>query len=187
MYYIGIFNEKNKFYFFTTLMHRKTARRLYEPFKFDSFDNVGNENLKKIINSYQTSNELTVMKKKFSQSGRPPRKVLVPPEFIFTENDMIQSILEELRVSKTRILYNSCESKIKDFDIDSSKEKTVFLLDKTYSEGRIIFERFSSDFNIENELENLNAKSFDDLHPAVKAFSLAVCSNESGKIKIKRY
>jgi hypothetical protein len=187
MYYIGIFNEQNNFYFFAASMHRKTAKRVYEPFIYEKFENTDAEQLKKIITSFHTSKDLTVMKKKFSQSGRPPRKILVQPQFIFAENKEIEKIAEELRVSKTKIVLNNQNNCFNDFEIELSKEKIIFLVEKTYKEKRIIFEKFKSDFDLENELKDLNSKDYESLNPFVKAFALIVSANESGKIKIKRY
>ncbi|MCB9480720.1 MAG: hypothetical protein H6680_02685 [Desulfobacteraceae bacterium] len=186
MYYVGIIFEQNRYYFFTTLMHRKTAKRIYEPFISEMIENTDKDNLKKIINSYQTSKELNILKKKFSQSGRPPRKVVVPPEFIILKEDNISDIIDEQRVSKTKIILDEKNDENND-DIFTSKEKIVLYLKKIFEEKRIILEKFKSDFDLENELENIYSNSFDDLHPFIKAFGLAAASNESGKIKIKRY
>jgi hypothetical protein len=186
MYYVGIFFEKNNYYFFTTLMHRKTAKRIYEPFISEMIENTDKDNFKKTINSYQTSKELNIIKKKFSQSGRPPRKVVVPPEFIILNEDNISDIIDELRVSKTKIFLDEKNDQNND-DIFTSKEKIVLYLKRIFEEKRIILEKFKSDFDLENELKNIYSNNFDNLHPFIKAFGLVVASNESGKIKIKRY
>ncbi|MDY0132599.1 MAG: hypothetical protein RBR53_08015 [Desulforegulaceae bacterium] len=186
MYYIGIYKKDNDFYFFAALMHRKTAKRTYEPFICEVFKNSDYSDFEKIISKYQASNDFVLMKKKFSQSGRPARKVLVPPEFVYIEDNQITKIMEKLRVSKSRIVLNG-NVQANENDISVSKEQILSSAKNTMNDKRIVFENFKPDFDLESELEKLETQDFDMAHPFIKAFSLILAKNELSKIKIKRY
>jgi len=186
MYYIGIYKENSNFYFFATLMHRKTAKKIYEPFICESFENADYLDLEKKIIEYQNSHDLILMKKKFSQSGRPPRKVLVPPEFVYIEDNEIAKILEKLRASKSQIILDN-NAQVNETDVLVSKEQILSSIKNIMDDKRIVLEKFKSDFDLKPELEKLQTQNFNEVHPFIKAFGLAAVKNELGKIKIKRY
>lgn len=171
MFYTGIIQEKNEFYFFTANMHRRTAKRVYEPYSHEKFKDLTKDEFKEIVKKYYESKDLIILKKKFSQSGRPPRRVVTHPCFIFSGDEEFVDIFKSLRVSFYYADFKETP------DLESNLLKA---LEKVKSENRINYDNQVLNNEEINLLQN-------DLSQKAKSFGLITFYNEIKNKRVKRY
>jgi hypothetical protein len=165
-------------------MHRKTARRIYEPYFIEKYENISGNELKKVLSEYYTSKDLVILKKKFSQSGRPAKKVLTPPFFIIMDDDILENELKNIRASYSKISFAKSENVV----FCPGYSDLTDAVKKTIDEQRVLFGRFKSDYPLEKELFSLfTSDVFKDISNIIMPFCLTVYCNETGRKFIKRY
>lgn len=186
MYYIGVNSFEDNHAVFITLMHRKTAKRVYEPSVCRVYENLSQDELKSVLSGYYTCEDFMLLKKKFSQSGRPPRKVLTPPYFVFSENKSVLDIINDLRAGFYFSSFNPDTTENNAFY--NTDDEILDYLKLVYNEKRVNFCNYKGDKSFIEEFENINScTSAKNLSSGLKSFGLIVFFNEVVNKKIKRY
>ncbi|PIE74809.1 MAG: hypothetical protein CSA18_03235 [Deltaproteobacteria bacterium] len=185
MYYTGIYSENGNYLIFVSFMHRKTAKRVYEPCFFKKIISPSIEELESCIKEIYLNPDFMILKKKFSQSGRPARKVITRPYFIINNVNLVSQLLDKLRISYSVINFNK-NNKLAFSDIDYSDFFNS--LNSVFSEKRFDCVKFKSLQKVEELLEiSVSENCFDEIDDFLKAFGLICLYNEKYNKKIIRY
>ena len=182
MFYIGIYDQGKNCSLIVVNMHRKTASRIYEIYACE--DDLILSELADRIRYYFGSSDFKTVKKKFSQSGRPPKTEVLSPYFIVcSNNDKIYEDLKEIRVSCSEIVLDNGKKSGGVYSPD--KNDVLSALKKAINENRI-------NFNFYKGEEKLNlgviesASSLGDISSNFKALALVINYTENVR-SVKRY